>query len=463
VDVINIKVQMKKGFVVILLLISTLGFSQNKSNDSTKVYKKRVLESTEIDFITSYYTQDGKNAAVSGGIGTEELNDFTSNLVVTVPLNEDDILTVDAGISAYSSASSSNINPFDGDNADPFQASSGASSSDVWYNFVGSYSHSSDSRNTIWDAKLSVSIEFDYYSFGLGGGITRLFNEKNTELSVHGNVFIDFWDAKYPVELKPAGSSDEDGDEHFNINNYTITGNTNYNPIFQEFDNKMRNSYSLGFGLSQILSKNFQTLFALDMVLQQGLLSTPYQRIYFSDIEDSFIEDFQLADAIEQLPDLRFKLALGNRMSFYINEYIVLRSFYRYYFDDWGITSHTASIETPVKITDKFTLYPSYRYYSQTAADYFAPYETHISTDRYYTSDYDLSKFYANQYGFGLTYTDIFTNSHIWIFGLKSIDLKFNYYERDSGFNAMFIVGGFKFVLDDRKKSIPKLLNLIGF
>jgi len=460
VDVINIKVQMKKVFVVILLLISTLGFSQNKSNDSTKVYKKRVLESTEIDFITSYYTQDGKNAAVSGGIGTEELNDFTSNLVVTVPLNEDDILTVDAGISAYSSASSSNINPFDGDHADPFQASSGASSSDVWYNFVGSYSHSSDNRNNIWDAKLSVSIEFDYTSFGFGGGYTKLFNEKNTEASIHGNIFLDSWDAKYPVELFPSGGGD---DEHFNINSYTITGNTDYNPIFEQFSNKSRNSYSLGFGLSQILSKNFQTLFALDMVLQQGLLSTPYQRIYFSDIEDSFIEDFQLADAIEQLPDLRFKLALGNRMSFYINEYIVLRSFYRYYFDDWGITSHTASIEVPVKITDKFTLYPSYRYYSQTAADYFAPYETHISTDRYYTSDFDLSKFYASQYGFGLTYTDIFTNSHIWIFGLKSIDLKFNYYERDSGFNAMFIVGGFKFVLDDRKKSIPKLLNRIGF
>lgn len=447
---------MKKSGIIILLLISTLGFAQNKSTDSTKVYKKRVLESSEIDFITSYYLQDGRNAAVSGGIGTEELSDFTSNLVVSVPLNDDDILTVDAGISAYSSASSSNINPFDGDNADPFLASSGASSSDVWYNFTGSYNHSSDNRNNIWDARLSVSIEFDYTSFGFGGGYTRLFNEKNTEASVHANVFLDSWSPRYPVELSSASRS-------FDIDDYTITGNSDYNPTFQPFGNKSRNSYSLGFGLSQILSKNLQTLFALDLVFQQGLLSTPYQRIYFSDIEDSFIEDFQLADAIELLPDTRFKVALGNRMSYYINEYIVLRSFYRYYFDDWGIISHTASLEIPVKFADKFTLYPSYRYYSQTAADYFAPYEKHVSTERFYTSDYDLSEFYANQYGFGITYTDIFTNSHIWIFGLKSIDLKLNYYERDTGFNALFIVGGLKFVLDDRKKSIPKLLNKIGF
>ncbi|HAN17045.1 MAG TPA: hypothetical protein DCQ24_00100 [Bacteroidales bacterium] len=447
---------MKKSGIVVLLLISTLGFAQNKSVDSTKVYKKRVLESSEIDFITSYYLQDGRNAAVSGGIGTEELSDFTSNLVVSVPLNDDDILTVDAGISAYSSASSSNINPFDGDNADPFLASSGASSSDVWYNFTGSYNHSSDNRNNIWDARLSVSIEFDYTSFGFGGGYTKLFNEKNTEASVHANVFLDSWSPRYPVELSSASRS-------FSIDDYTITGNSDYNPTFQPFSNKSRNSYSLGFGLSQVLSKNLQTLFALDLVFQQGLLSTPYQRIYFSDIEDSFIEDFQLADAIELLPDTRLKVALGNRMSYYINEYIVLRSFYRYYFDDWGIISHTASLEIPVKFADKFTLYPSYRYYSQTAADYFAPYEKHVSTERFYTSDYDLSGFYANQYGFGITYTDIFTNSHIWIFGLKSIDLKLNYYERDTGFNALFIVGGFKFVLDDRKKSIPKLLNKIGF
>jgi len=211
---------MKKTMILILLLSSICGFSQNISNDSSNVYKKRVLESSEIDFLTSYYLQDGKNAAVTGGIGTEKLDDFTSTLVVAVPLNADDVLTVDFGISAYSSASSSNINPFDADYANAFQASSGASASDVWYNFVGSYSHSSDNRNSIWDAKLSVSIEFDYYSFGLGGGFTQLFNEKNTELSVHGNVFIDFWETKYPVELKPAGSSNEDGDEHFNISNY---------------------------------------------------------------------------------------------------------------------------------------------------------------------------------------------------------------------------------------------------
>jgi hypothetical protein len=187
---------------------------------------------------------------------------------------------------------------------------------------------------------------------------------------------------------------------------------------------------------------------ALDFVQQKGLLSTPFQRVYFSDIADSFIENFQLADAIEQLPGSRFKVAAGGRLNWYINEIVVVRTFYRYYFDDWGINSHTASIELPIKLSDKFTVYPSYRYYQQTKADYFNPYEGALSTDTFYTSDYDLSEYSSNQLGLGVSYTDIFTKAHIWKLGLKSIDLKFYKYDRDTTFSSSIITAGFKFVMD---------------
>jgi hypothetical protein len=46
--------------------------------------------------------------------------------------------------------------------------------------------------------------------------------------------------------------------------------------------------------------------------------------------------------------------------------------------------------------------------------------EQHLSTEKYYTSDYDLSKFVSNnQYGLGLTYTDIFTQSKIFFFEIN--------------------------------------------
>ena len=437
---------LKKIILIFCVFTFAKSYSQT-GQDSTKVYKKRVLETIEVDFLTSYYSQDGDNAAVSGGIGTEELTDVTGTFVVSIPLNDDDVLTIDAGVSAYTSASSSNVGPFDDGPADPFQASSGASSSDLWANLTGSYSHSSDDRNDIWSAKISISSEYDYFSAGVGGSYTKLFNEKNTELSVNANVYIDTWNAIYPTELRPFGENGN-GLSNSLFTQNTITGNTNYNPRFSEFKDEGRNSYSLGFGFSQILHKNVQASLALDFVQQQGLLSTPFQRVYFSDVADSFIDNFQLADAVERLPDSRFKVAVGGRLNWYLNETFTLRTFYRYYFDDWGITSHTASIEVPIKITDKFTLYPSYRFYNQTAADYFRPYESALSTDEFYTSDYDLSEYSANQIGFGVSYTDIFAKAHIWKFGLKSIDLKFYQYDRDTTFTSSIITAGFKFVMD---------------
>ena len=397
------------------------------SQDTIVSYKKRVLESVEIDLLASYYSQDGDNAAVTGGIGTEELTDLASSIVVSIPLNDDDVLKIDANVSAYTSASSSNVSPFDsGQAADPFVADSGASANDLWLNGVVSYSHSSDDRNNIWGANVSVSQEYDYASFGFGGNYSYLLNDKNTELSIRANVFLDSWKIIYPFELRPF----ED---------------LGYTPL----QTNKRNSYALGFGFSQILSKKAQGSISLDLVQQEGLLSTPFQRVFFKDRDAIIIGNgFQLADDIERLPSSRFKIAIGGRLNYYINEMFVLRSYLRYYQDNWGITSYTASIEAPIKLGDFFTLYPSYRYYTQTKADYFYKANDALSTDAFYTSDYDLSNFNAGEFGLGVSYTDIFTKVKLLGYGLKSINAKASYYNRSSSLSYFMVSGGIKFVQD---------------
>ncbi|WP_425236220.1 DUF3570 domain-containing protein [Ulvibacterium sp.] len=424
---------MKGTFFFVFILITTLGFSQNEST----TYKKRVLEATEIDLLFSYYGQDGNNAAVTGGEGTEELTDATSSIVVQIPMNEDDVLTVDVGISAYTSASSSNVNPLDGNpnrQISPFSASSGASRKDQLVHFNPSYRHSSDDRNSIWTGNAYVSSEYDYFSIGFGGGYTRLFNQKNTELSISGQLYFDSWNPQYPIELR----------EGFFDNR--ITGNGTYAPSSTVFDQENRNSYALSLGLSQILGKRMQASLFTDLVLQRGLLSTPFQRVYFEDANDFFIDDFQLADDVERLPESRFKLPIGARLNYFLGDAIVLRSYYRFYTDDWGITAHTASLEVPIKLNDTFTLYPAYRYYTQSEADYFYAKETALSTLDFYTSDYDLSKYHAHQYGMGIRYKDIFTRAKLFTFGLKSVDLRFNAYDRSDGLNAFIMTLGTTFV-----------------
>lgn len=455
-------------------------FSQVK--DSVTAFKKRILENTEVDFLLSYYNQDGKHSAVGGGIGSEKLSDIASNIIVAVPLNEDDVLTFDAGISAYTSASSSNINPFEtsgntnngGSNSSsiygtPWQASSGASASDQLTSLSVNYAHNSDDRNRIWNADVSFSNEYDYTSIGFGGGMTHLFNQKNTEISLKANAYLDQWRPIYPKELLEFGENGNNFQNSSFFSGVTVfdqNGNASndYAPSsFSAYNKVNRNSYSASLLFSQILTKKIQLSVFFDVLKQEGLLATPYQRVYFADKANYYVGQsqyipvytseenkgvYQLADDKERLPSSRFKIPIGARLNFYINQYVVARSYYRYYEDNWGIQAHTASIELPIKISSSFTLYPMYRYYTQSASRYFAPYETHLSTEQFYTSDYDLSKFSTNQYGAGFTYTDIFTRTKIYILGLKSIDLRLNHYTRSDGLSANIVTFGFKFEVE---------------
>jgi hypothetical protein len=464
--------------VFLFFLFSFVSFSQEK--DSTVVFKKRVLESTEVDFLASYYDQDGTHSAVSGGIGSEKLDDIAVNIIVAMPLNDDDVLTIDLGLSAYTSASSSNINPFNstsgassgsasnGSGPTPWQASSGASGNDELKSVVANYTHNSDDRNFIWNADVSFSSEYDYTSVGFGGGVSKLFNEKNTEISIKANAYLDQWQPIYPSELieyELYGSNFQNQGYFFNITIFDQNGQPSktYLPSkFATVTTVNRNSYSASFAFSQVVTKKFQFSLFFDVLQQQGLLSSPYHRMYFADKPNyyvglpEFINQYtsssnngvyQLADDIERLPDNRFKLPIGGRFNYYINERIIVRTYYRYYMDDWDLSAHTFNVELPVKISDKFTVFPMYRFYTQTESKYFAPFETHLSTEEFYTSDYDLSTFSANQYGFGVSYTDLFTSAKIFKFGMKNIDFRFNHYVRSDGLIANIGTIGFKFVL----------------
>ncbi|MEI7423639.1 MAG: DUF3570 domain-containing protein [Prolixibacteraceae bacterium] len=497
---------MKRILLFIFILLAVNHVITAQVADSSLVYKKRVLESTEIDFLMSLYNQDGSHSPVNGGIGTEKLVDGTPTIVLSIPLNANDVLTIDAGISAYTSASSSNINPFwlapsnykDASLTNitsasrgggggtvittptgsitpttyntigtPWLASTGASHSDVLKAVHTDYSHSSDSRNFIWGSNLAYSKEFDYTSYGFGGNVTKLFNDKNTEIGFKGTAFLDKWKPIYPTELreyKDYGINFQSNGYFKGVKVYNQSGNvsTAYLPSdFKEWDQTGRNSYTLSFFLSQILNQKFQAALFFDLVIQEGMLSTPYQRMYFADKPNYYIgaisdipnytspsnhRVYQLADAIERLPTSRFKLPIGARMSYYLNEWFVLKGFYRYYIDDWGLKAHTFNVDLPVRFSQSFSLTPSFRYYIQNQIDYFAPFETHLSTEQYYTSDYDLSKFNSQQYSLALNYTDIFSKLRIFSLGFKNANLKFSQYIRSDGLTANIFSFGVKFV-----------------
>ena len=174
-----------------------------------------------------------------------------------------------------------------------------------------------------------------------------------------------------------------------------------------------------------------------EFVKMDGILSTPFHRVYFNDIT---VPD------IERLPDSRIKIPLGVRVNFYPVDYLIFRTYYRYYWDDFGITSNTFEWEVPVKVASSLTISPFYRYHNQSASKYFAPYQEHLSSDLLYTSDYDLSAFDSHKYGLGFRFSPLYgvlRSNEIKMIKrgliLKFIEARIGNYHRSTGLNAYFV------------------------
>jgi hypothetical protein len=372
----------------------------NQATDSS-AYKQRTLKLDEVNFVSGYYHQNGNNSAVTGGVGSEKLTDFANTLELKLSKYDSKQrkhnATFEMGVDHYTSASSDKIDP---------RTISSASMSDTRFYPSASYSIQNEQRGTIVGANASFSKEFDYTSYGIGLNFTKSSKDNNREFSAKVQGFFDTWKVIYPFELKPSGYGS--GAEHDDRN-------MQYSP---------RNSFNASLNYLQVVNKNMQIMLLFDPTYQTGLLATKYQRVYFTNG----------AAQPENLPDNRFKIPLGIRANYFLSDNVIVRSFYRYYQDDWGVKAHTIDIETPVKITPFFSVSPFYRFYSQTAANYFAPYGAHNPAETYYTSDYDLSKFTSNFYGVGFR-----TAPPKGVLGVQkwsAVELRYGHYNRSNGLQA---------------------------
>jgi hypothetical protein len=137
------------------------------------------------------------------------------------------------------------------------------------------------------------------------------------------------------------------------------------------------------------------------------------------------------------------KIPLGIRANYFISDKFILRTWYRYYHDDWGINSNAVQIETVVKVTPFFSVTPFYRIYQQSAVNYFAPYEKHTAADTYYTSNYDLSQFNSNFFGAGFRIAP--PNGVFKIQHLNAMEVRYGHYQKTTGMNSNIISLNLKF------------------
>ncbi|TDN40596.1 DUF3570 domain-containing protein [Hymenobacter sp. UV11] len=375
---------------------------------------------TEVDILGSYYQQNGNHSAVEGGIGDQHLTDVAPTILLNVPLDSTTRLAANVGIDYYASASSDKID----------QVMSSPSASDVRYHADFGLSHVLANKLSTVGVGAGVSKEYDYLSFNLVGSWVQASADGNRQFSASEQVFLDRITLITPAELRPGGTRD------------------------RRYGSDNRQSATLSLVYAQVLSKRLQASVSIEPVVQSGLLSTPFQRVYFYDYAPGGLAPGTLGTAkAEVLPRLRYKYPASLRLTYYATDLVQLRGFYRFYNDNFGIRAHTFELEAPVKVTPFFTLYPFYRYHTQTAADYFAPYLAHSVTDEYYTSDYDLSAFSANKVGLGFRYAPLYglgrfkTPLGHGITKFKSLDLRYGYYRQSTGLTANVVSFALSFVM----------------
>lgn len=364
-------------------------------------------DDVEVDVLSSYYEQQGNNAAVTGGLGTEALTDFTQKILVSIPLNPRLKLNVDGGYDYYTSASSDRIDPIRSDD----------SAEDMRVHGNVGVTYKLDKQQSV-GVRVGGSGEYDYGSFQGGLSFNRISKNENTAFSAQFQAFIDQWQLIYPIELREQG---------------------------QLLPRKDRQSFNLSLGLNQVLDKKTQVGIQVEAVQMNGLLSTPFHRVFFME---------QMAAKVERLPDNRLKVPVGIRLNRYINEHLIARLYYRYYWDSWRMTAHTAGVELPVRLTRSLTFTPFYRYHQQTAVDYFKPYKEHSVQDQFYTSDHDLAALTSHSYGGGISYNPVAGIFKVKVplrkekhLKLNHVDLKFAHYDRSTGLQSNIISFGMGFVI----------------
>jgi len=444
-------------FLLFIVCYSVMNAQEKKDSiqESEISYKKKVLDNAEVNFLYSNYLQNGNHGAVTGGVGDERLTDSTPAILINIPLNDDDVLSVDFGVDITTSASTDQINPFSAtasaktSEQDKSGVISNKSSGIITTRASGggsvlvngtlvsgqgnnnhkrthgiiAFNSTSNNRTFTWGADGSFSSEQGYKSFGLGVQLRKSFNDDNSEFNLSSKAYLDKIDLIYPGEFRASeGLAPSVG--------------------FKLLDATNRDSYSAALSFSQMLNKRMQISLNADIIYQEGLLSSNYQRVYFKDKPIVIYKDFELAHDVERLPSTRTKHPISVRFNYYVSDFVILRIFFRHYSDNWGVSANTYDIQVPLKLSSSFTMYPMFRHHSQQQATYFAPKSEHLSTETYYTSDYDLSTFNSSQYGLGMTIAPPLGIFKFESSGkgnpvrFKSLDMRYNYYSRTDGLTA---------------------------
>jgi hypothetical protein len=321
------------------------------------------IERFSAEYNYSQYTEDDlpRNRVTTGG-ETSRYEVDMHQLALRSPLTASSDLALElvhetmSGASPWYSVPLSATIP----GSDALQFMSGATIDDARTDILGTLNRYYDNARIGYSA--GYSTENDYSAINLGLDGETHFNDGNTTLSGGIDISVDSIEPTDP-ELSPTRPDSED-----------------------------KKSLTLAGGFSQILSRSTLIDSSLTYKFSDGYLSDPYKAVWYQE-GGVIISD--------ERPDSRHQLAWLSRLRGHVRELNgTLQADYRLSLDDWGLISHTLALAWHQQFGQRLSITPSFRYYSQGAADFYVPYYgVGENPDSERSSDYRLAAYGAMQFG----------------------------------------------------------------
>ncbi|MEO8845509.1 MAG: DUF3570 domain-containing protein [Kofleriaceae bacterium] len=209
----------------------------------------------------------------------------------------------------------------------------------------------------------SYSHENDYLSNSLNVGLDQELFDKNTTLSLG-----------YSLNLNTVGRADD-----------------------QNFSRSLDN-HGLSASWTQIVSPTLVTQLTYELGYASGFQASPYRFVPVRPGLDAAPEEW----VMETDPGTRYRHAIVLGANRALGDDSSIQGDYRYYFDTWGITSHTIGARYFARLSKSLELRLRERFYTQGSASFYQ--ENYTTVQKYMAFDRELSSLWSETIGAKLSY-----------------------------------------------------------
>ncbi len=182
-----------------------------------------------------------------------------------------------------------------------------------------------------------------------------------------------------------------------------------------------------GVDVSQVATKNLILGFAFETITEEGFLNNPYRQVRFLDPDAATGYSYEF----ERYPRTRTGNAFSARARWYLPYRAALQGDYRFYSDTWEIQSNTAEVAYTHPLDDEWTFDVHYRFYTQTAAEFYSDLFPRENFQNFLARDKELASMQSHTLGFGVTYE--FKPAKFEFLGKAAVNLKYDRIRFDYG------------------------------